>query len=238
MRLTFCSNGSSQLVEKKGHRERAVIGQNVLRAQPFAEEIRVDRAHSSVNIAAQENDAALVEACRRGDVAAFEALFHRHGSKMKSIALNLMGNPSDAEDAVQDAFLKVHRGIRNFRGQSAFSTWMYRILVNACYDMRRRGMRRLEEPAPEMEEGEELPHPPAPAANHPLRMALEKCVGQLSEAYRSVFLLYEVEGFRHTEIAEMLGISEGASKNRLFEAKRELRQMLTRLPGVLEKVKP
>lgn len=156
---------------------------------------------------------------------------------MKSIAFNLMGNAPDAEDAMQEAFLKVHRGIGNFRGQSAFSTWVYRILVNACYDMRRRGMRRLEEPAPAMEPDEELPHPPAPAVNHPLRMALEKCVGQLSDAYRSVFLMYEVEGFQHSEIAQMLGISEGASKNRLFEAKRELRKMLTRIPGVMEKAK-
>ena len=198
----------------------------------------MDRAHSSVNEPARESDAALVESCRQGDVAAFERLFHQHGSKMKSVALHLLGNPHDAEDAVQEAFLKVHRGIRNFRGQSAFSTWVYRILVNACYDMRRRGMRRLEEPAPDLREEEELPEPPAPAHNHPLRMALETCVAKLSESYRSVFLLYEVEGFKHSEIAEMLAISEGASKNRLFEAKRELRGMLTRMPGVLEKVKP
>ncbi len=215
-----------------------MIGQNVLRAQPFAEDIRVDRAHSSVNAPLYTNEAAIVEACRRGEIAAFEHLFRKYGAKMKSVAFNLLGNPTDAEDAVQDAFLKVHRGIRNFRGQSAFSTWMYRILVNACYDMRRRGMRRLEEPAPEMPEGEELPHPPAPAVNHPLRMALESCVAKLSDAYRNVFLLYEVEGFAHGEIAEMLGISEGASKNRLFEAKRELRRMLLQAPGVLEKVKP
>lgn len=222
-------------MEKKGHRERALIGQNVLRAQSFIEEIRVDQAHSSVDAAPPE---ALVESCRRGEVHAFERLFHLHGSKMKSVALHLLGNVNDAEDAVQETFLKVHRGLRNFRGQSAFSTWVYRILVNTCYDMRRRGLRRLEEPAPEPHEDEELPHPAAPAANHPLRMALETCVAKLSESYRSVFLLYEVEGFKHSEIAEMLGISEGASKNRLFEAKRELRAMLTRMPGVLEKVKP
>jgi RNA polymerase sigma-70 factor (ECF subfamily) len=215
-----------------------LIGQNVLDAQLLAKEIRVDQPHSSVNAPAFSGEAALVEACRRGESAAFEQLFHRHGSKMKSIALNLMGNTADAEDAIQEAFLKVHRGIGKFRGQSAFSTWVYRILVNACYDMRRRGMRRLEDPTPNLGPEEELPHPPAPMVNHALRMALEKCVGQSSDAYRSVFLLYEVEGFQHSEIAEMLGISEGASKNRLFEAKRELRRMLTRIPGVLEKVRP
>lgn len=215
-----------------------MIGQNVLDAQLLPKGIRVDQPHSSVNPPAFSEEAALVEACRRSESAAFEQLFHRHGSKMKSIALNLMGNTSDAEDAIQEAFLKVHRGIGKFRGQSAFSTWVYRILVNACYDMRRRGMRRLEDPAPVLGPDEELPHPPAPMVNHPLRLALEQCVGQLSDAYRAVFLLYEVEGFQHSEIAQMLGISEGASKNRLFEAKRELRKMLTRIPGVLEKVRP
>lgn len=177
---------------------------------------------------AHGSDAALVEACRRGRTDAFERLFHLHGPKMKSIALNLMGNTHDAEDAVQEAFLKVYRGLGNFKGQSAFSTWVYRILVNACYDMRRRGLRQVDTVAPH-EDSEEQPldRAPAPAANHPLRMALEKCVVQLSEAQRVVFLLYEVEGFSHAEIGKMLGITEGASKNRLFEAKRELRRLLS-----------
>jgi len=212
----------------------------VLGVHPFAKEIALDRPHTSVTMPAPplETEAAVLEACRAGRLEAYERLYTTHGPRMKSIALNLLGNTTDAEDAVQDAFLKIHRGLRNFRGQSAFSTWVYRIVVNACYDMRRRGLRRLEEPAPETEPGEEEKQPPAPAANHPLRMALERAVAGLSETYRSVFVLYEVEGFSHAEIAGMLGISEGASKNRLFEAKRELRRLLAHLPAARREARP
>jgi RNA polymerase sigma-70 factor (ECF subfamily) len=217
-----------------------VIGENVLGAHPFAKEIQLDRPHPSVILPAPplDSEAAVVEACRSGNLDAYERLYSLHGPRMKSIALNLLGNTTDAEDAVQDAFLKIHRGLGNFRGQSAFSTWVYRIVVNACYDMRRRGLRRLEEPAPEVQPGEEEKQPPAPAANHPLRLALERAVGQLSETYRSVFVLYEVEGFSHAEIAGMLAISEGASKNRLFEAKRALRRMLAHAPSVRKEGRP
>jgi len=170
---------------------------------------------------------------------AFERLYQLHGPKMKSVALHMMGNTHDAEDAVQEAFLKVYRGIGNFKGDSAFSTWVHRILVNACYDMRRRDLRQVDTIAPQEDsEDEPINRAPAPAANQPLRLALEKCVVQLSEAQRVVFQLYEVEGFSHAEIGEMLNISEGASKNRLFEAKRELRRLLTAQRGAAGKGKP
>jgi RNA polymerase sigma-70 factor (ECF subfamily) len=209
----------------------ALFVENVL-SLPYAEN-RVDNPHDPSTLTppsahAERADAGLVEACRSGHTAAFERLFHLHGPKMKSIAYNLLGSTHDAEDAVQEAFLKIYRGIGGFKGQSAFSTWVYRILVNACYDMRRRGLRQVDTVAPaEDSDDQPVDYAPAPTANHPLRLALEKSVQQLTEAQRSVFLLYEVEGFSHAEIGAMLGISEGASKNRLFEAKRELRRRLT-----------
>lgn len=176
-----------------------------------------------------ELDSAAVSACQAGQVSAFEQIFISHGPKMKSIALNLLGSTHDAEDAVQESFLKIYRSIGNFRGQSALSTWVYRIVVNTCYDMRRRGLRHLAESI-EPESPDDAPIEfAAPRADHPLRISLERCVARLSEANRSVFVLFEVEGFAHSEIAGMLGISEGASKNRLFEAKRHLRQMLAHL---------
>lgn len=169
----------------------------------------------------------LVEACQRGQVEAFERLFQLHGARMRSIALNLLGNSADAEDAVQEAFLKIYRGVGYFKGQSAFSTWIYRILMNACYDMRRRSLRRPPEVSPKADQEEARPDPPAPAADHPLRMSLQRSLRRLGEKYRAVFVLYEIEGFSHAEIGRLLRISQGASKNRLFEAKRELRRMLT-----------
>ena len=165
----------------------------------------------------------LVEACRAGRLAAFEQLYRTHGAKMKSLAFNLLGNTSDAEDAVQETFLKVYRSLGNFKGESALSTWVFRILINSCYDLRRRKQRR----GAEVEVGGEgVPDPPVPAHDHPLRIALEKAVAQLRPRQREVFLLAEVEGFKHQEIAQMLGISETNSKNILFQAKQELRGLL------------
>lgn len=176
-------------------------------------------------------DLALAEGCRSGNLASFERLYQLQGARMKSVAMNLLGNAHDAEDVVQEVFLKVHRNIASFRGQSAFSTWMYRILLNACYDLRRKRMRRQELPELEPTEDAPAPEPPAPMSNHPLRLALERAVAELRPTLRSVFLLFEVEGFRHSEIAAMLQITETSSKNALYQAKQELRRILSSSRG-------
>lgn len=140
--------------------------------------------------------------------------------------MNLLGNRHDAEDAVQETFLKIHRGVGNFKGESSFSTWVYRILVNCCHDMRRKKLRRQETPG-EGREPEASHEPQAPKANPSLRLTIERSLTRLSTQQKDVFLLFEVEGFRHSEIAGMLEISEAASKNALFQAKKHLRLMLT-----------
>jgi RNA polymerase sigma-70 factor, ECF subfamily len=127
---------------------------------------------------------------------------------------------------VQDTFLKVQRSISSFRGQSSFVTWTFRILVNTCHDARRKRTRK-KEVASEDETGELLrPEPRAPSAHPTLRLALERALAELTRHQRDVFLLYEVEGFHHSEIAGMLEITEAASKNTLFQAKKNLRGML------------
>jgi RNA polymerase sigma-70 factor (ECF subfamily) len=174
---------------------------------------------------AQSEDAALAAACRAGDLRAYERLYTMHGARMKNLARNLLGNPVDAEDAVQETFLKVHRRIAGFRGQSSFVTWTYRILINTCYDARRSRLRKKEVANDDSEESPAL-EPRAPGAHPTLRMALERALAELTQHQRDVFLLYEVEGFRHSEIAGMLEMTETASKNTLFQAKKSLRQML------------
>lgn len=176
---------------------------------------------------ARAEDARVAEGCRSGSLEAYEELYQTQSSRMKSIAMNLLGNSHDAEDVVQETFLKIHRGIRYFRGQSAFSTWTYRILINCCYDQRRRRSRRQETPEQDLVPENEVFESPAVASDHPLRLMLEKCVAQLTPHMRSVFLLYEVEGFKHSEIGAILGISEMASKNTLYQGKRRLREMLS-----------
>jgi RNA polymerase sigma-70 factor, ECF subfamily len=180
---------------------------------------------SPAAVDALSEDAALAAACRSGDLRAYERLYALHGPRMKNLARNVLGNPIDAEDAVQDTFLKVQRSIASFRGQSSFVTWTYRILINTCYDARR-SRRRKREVANDDSVETPRPEPRAPGAHPALRMALERALEKLTRHQRDVFLLYEVEGFRHAEIAGMLEMTETASKNTLFQAKKNLRQML------------
>ncbi len=175
---------------------------------------------------AATDDAALAKACQAGDLRAFERLYLLHSSRMKSVARNLLGTTSDAEDAVQDTFLKIQRSIASFRGQSSFATWTFRILINTCYDARRSRMRKKEVAHDGPDETAVRPEPRAAAAHPSLRLALERALARLTGHQRDVFLLYEVEGFRHSEVATILEISETASKNTLFQAKKNLRQML------------
>ena len=167
---------------------------------------------------------ALVEGCRRGDLSAFEELYRSQGPRMKSVAFNILGNTTDAEDAVQEAFLRVYRARGAFRGAARLSTWTFRILVNACHDIGRQRRRRKDET--ELEGADQLAAFAAPAGDAPLRVALEKAVDRLRPRHRDVFVLFEVEGFLHREIAEILDIPEGTSKALLFEARRELQSAL------------
>ncbi|MGB9465048.1 MAG: RNA polymerase sigma factor, partial [Candidatus Acidiferrum sp.] len=94
--------------------------------------------------AATSEDAELAGRCRTGDLGGYERLYALHGARMRNVARNLLGSPTDAEDAVQETFLKVQRSMASFRGQSSFVTWTYRILINTCYDARRSRMRKKE----------------------------------------------------------------------------------------------
>ena len=191
------------------------------RVEPFQNQAPIDPAGE----ASRAEDSALAASCQAGDLAAYERLYALQGAKMKNLARNLLGNPVDAEDAVQETFLKVQRSISSFRGQSSFVTWTYRILVNTCYDARRSRLRKKEVTGDNTEESPR-PEPRAPGAHPSLRLALERALATLTRHQRDIFLLYEVEGFRHAEIAAMLEISETASKNTLFQAKKNLRQLL------------
>jgi RNA polymerase sigma-70 factor, ECF subfamily len=171
-------------------------------------------------------DSALAAGCLAGDMRAYERLYQLQGARMKNLARNLLGSATDAEDAVQDTFLKIQRGISSFRGQSSLVTWSFRILVNTCHDMRRSRLRRKENVQEESAEASPMPEPRAPGAHPTLRMALERALTRLTQHQRDVFLLYEVEGFRHAEIASLLEITATASKNTLFQAKKSLRIML------------
>lgn len=158
------------------------------------------------------------------DLAAFEALYETHGARMKSLALNVLGNRSDAEDAVQEAFLRAYKNRQTFRSDAALWTWVYRILLNACHDIGRGRAARRDNQTVDADVAMDLP---SPIGDNPMRLTLQRAVNGLAPIYRDVFLLCEVEGYTHREVAGILEIPEGTSKGRLFEARRQLKLALS-----------
>jgi RNA polymerase sigma factor (sigma-70 family) len=170
----------------------------------------------------QSEDRRLADACVAGDTRVFEEIYHRFGDRMKSIAWNHLGNAADAEDAVQETFLKIHRAATTFTGEASFGTWAFRILVNTCYDVLRKRKRRIDESP--IDETFESAQRTAPSVDDAKRMTLRKLLDELPEQRRTVFSLFEIEGLSHAEIGELLGITEGNSKWILFATKKELQQ--------------
>jgi RNA polymerase sigma-70 factor (ECF subfamily) len=140
--------------------------------------------------------------------------------RLKSVAYHLLGNRQDAEDAVQEAFLKLFSAIAGFHGNSSIGTWLCRIVINVCYDIARKRMR--DGAQPENVSDDRRVHNDEVA----LRLTLEDALRRIHLRQRMVFLLFEVEGLRHSEIASILEIPEGTSKAWLFEAKKELKRLL------------
>ena len=172
---------------------------------------------------ARDDDRRLAAACAKGDSRVFEEIYGKFGDKLKSIAFNHLGNVADAEEAVQDTFLKVFRAASSYTGEASFSTWLYRILVNTCYDrLRHRKRRPEEEPIEDPETG--VIDRAAPAVDDAKRITLRKLLMRLPEQRRTVFTLFEIEGLSHAEIGQILGISEGNSKWILFATKKELQE--------------
>jgi len=126
------------------------------------------------------------------DLAAFESLYESHGARMKSLALNVLGNRSDAEDAVQETFLRAYKNRHSFRSDAALWTWVYRILLNACHDIGRSRAARRDNQMVDADVAVDLP---TPAGDSPMRLTLERAVDGLAPIYRDVFLLCEVEVF-------------------------------------------
>ena len=177
-------------------------------------------------------ETALIARAQSGDVRSFEALYERHKRRVFSLCLRMTRNHAQAEDFTQEAFLQLFRKIALFRGESAFSTWLHRLTVNVVLmHARKKGLNEvsLEETLEPRNEGEapkeigirdETLH----ASND--RMALDQAIGNLPPGYRIIFVLHDVEGYEHNEIAELLGCSIGNSKSQLHKARIKLRSLL------------
>lgn len=176
-----------------------------------------------------------IEACRRGDPQAFETLVRQTHREVYSLAYRLTGNPEDAADVSQEVYYKLLRVIRSFRGDSKFSTWLYRVTSNVAISyLRKRARRGPEVPLSEDSWGE-LPsrgaNPDEEAERAELRGLLDDALRRLPVGYRAVVVLKDVYGFRLAEIGSQLGITEGAAKVRLFRARRRLKDMLSGSAG-------
>jgi len=167
-----------------------------------------------------------VRRAQDGDVAAFEQLYRQHVNRVYALCMRMTGDQDRAEQLTQDAFVQAWQKLPTFRGESAFGTWLHRLAVNVVLQDQRARQRERETEA--LHGGTEDIDHPAPAAGTDERMDLERAMALIPDGARSVFVLYDIEGYSHREIAEMLGIAEGTSKAQLHRARRLLRSLLHR----------
>ena len=168
-----------------------------------------------------QSDDALGAAVLRGDEAAFRSLYRRHTPRLRRLVARLVGDVNaESDDAVQEAWMRAVRGLGEFRKDAAFATWIAAIAIRVCHETFRRQKRWSFV-------GGELPETLAspPVMEHE-RLDLEAAMGRLSEGYRAVLVLHDVEGMTHGDIAERLGIAEGTSKSTLSRARAAVRQYL------------
>ena len=185
-------------------------------------------AAPAINVTQPATDFELTQRAAAGEMAAFEELYARHSRRVYSLCLRMTGNTSEAEDLAQEAFIQLYRKIGSFRGESAFTTWLHRLTVNqVLMHFRRRGV-RMEQTTEDGESPVQVVRGTEDPGRMPVvdRIALDKAVGSLPPGYRTVFVLHDVEGHEHEEIARLLGCSVGTSKSQLHKARMKLRSLL------------
>jgi RNA polymerase sigma-70 factor (ECF subfamily) len=181
----------------------------------------------------QMSEAEAIRSARDGDPTAFEFLYRLHGRRVYAVCLRMLVNTAEAEDLTQEAFLLLLRKIHTFRGESAFSTWLHRLVVNLV-------LMRLRKKSPPIVSIEAAPDPddetvpPSIDVGAPDlllegsidRINLERSIRQLPAGYRRVFVLHDIQGYEHNEIAELMGRSVGDSKSQLHKARTRMREQL------------
>lgn len=184
---------------------------------------------SGNGMVAEGADRELVQACQRGERDAFRALFEQYRNKVYSIALRFAGDDATAMDIAQDTFVKLFSSIRDFRGESSFDTWIYRLVVNSCMDHRRRAWRVM----PLADRFQQTLRDPADSLKELLRSErggqVRAAVERLSPDLRIAIVLRYTEGLSYEQIAEVLGCSQGTVASRLNRAHKRLEQRLSRL---------
>jgi RNA polymerase sigma-70 factor (ECF subfamily) len=181
-------------------------------------------------------EADLLANAQAGDHRAFAELYSLHKKRIYSLCMRMVGNAAEAEDMTQETFLQLHRKIATFRGDSAFSTWLHRLAINVVLmHLRKKGLSLISmdeamEPDPKGSSSRGFGARDLSLSGSIDRMALEQAVSDLPAGYRLVFVLHDIEGYEHHEIASMLDCSVGNSKSQLHKARLTLRETLHSLP--------
>jgi RNA polymerase sigma-70 factor (ECF subfamily) len=183
-------------------------------------------------------EADVVRLAQQGDAAAFERLYRLHSRKVYALCLRMAGNPTEAEDLTQDVFLQLFRKIGTFRGESAFSTWLHRMSVNIVlmrFRKKPKAETSLDAITGPQEESSRLPEEfggPDLRLNGVIdRITLQAAIDELAPGYRAMFILHDVQGYKHDEIARMFGCSAGNSKSQVHKARLQLRESLRKTLG-------
>jgi RNA polymerase sigma-70 factor, ECF subfamily len=182
------------------------------------------------------SEAEFIQRARKGDRTAFEYLYRLHGRRVYAVCLRMVADPTEAEDLTQEAFLLLFRKIHTFRGESAFSTWLHRLVVNlVLMRLRKKSFPTVSiEAAPDPDDENGWPSIDIGAPDLLLegsidRISLARCIAQLPAGYRTMFVLHDIQGYEHHEIAGILGRSVGDSKSQLHKARTRLRELLHEL---------
>ncbi len=173
----------------------------------------------------------LLQRAKKGEIAAFEALVSAYERRVYSLALRSTGSEDDAADITQEVFLRVYRSLDTFRGDSGFSTWLYRITTNLCVDLARKKNTSPTEPldieaAAQLPETDQNRQPEKALENNELRKELDIALSLVSEEHRKIVILRDVAGMNYADIAAALSIEEGTVKSRLARARAALRKIL------------
>lgn len=182
------------------------------------------------SLTGEETDFELAQKTAGGNIAAFEVIYERYHRRTYSLCLRMTGNTTEAEDLTQEVFIQLFRKIGSFRGASAFSTWLHRLTVNQVLMHFRRRSVKSEKTSEDGEMPEQIVSGTENPEKMPIvdRIALNNAIAELPNGYRSVFLLHDVEGYEHEEVARIMGISVGTSKSQLHKARLKLRGLLIR----------
>jgi RNA polymerase sigma-70 factor (ECF subfamily) len=167
---------------------------------------------------------------RKADVPAFEELYQQHSTRLFNLAWRMCGTRTDAEDLLQEIFLLAYRKLPDFRGDSSVGTWLYRLAMNRCLDHLKSRQTRANGATTALDENQTtMPVSTRSRGDGEInKLDLERAIARLPEGARAAFILHDVEGFQHHEVAAILGISEGTSKSQVHKARLRLRALLTR----------